>query len=96
VKENTKKAIIEEESDSSGNTYLKMPLLELEVTITRGQVRKLVILDGDDPKEVVDMFAMEHDLEPAKKAKLMSIVSSNLLQNIGEVDDEEETYTNCN
>ncbi len=52
-----------------------------------------MIFDGDNPAEIVDIFSEVYKLGAAKKAKLLEIVKiqlKNVLQNIGEVDDEDE------
>ena len=69
------------------------PLLFLEVNITKGKQGKLMIFDGDDPEEIVNIFSEVYKIGEAKKRKLLEIVKSqlrNVLQNIGEVEDDEE------
>lgn len=55
-----------------------------------------MIFEGDNHEQVVNNFSEIYKLGPEKHQKLMEIVKSqmrNVLQNIGEAEDEEESTT---
>jgi hypothetical protein len=52
----------------------RTPLLYLEVNLAPGNLTKLLIFEGDDSKEVVDLFCKNQGLSEDKRGKLWKVV----------------------
>ena len=54
--------------------YDRAPILFLEVNLAPGNVKKLVVFEGEDSVKVVDEFSKKYSLAEDKKAKLLKVV----------------------
>lgn len=45
----------------------RTPLLYLEVNLGQNQVSKLVVFEGDDAQQIVNLFAIAHSLTEEKR-----------------------------
>jgi hypothetical protein len=53
----------------------RVPLLYLEVNLGHNMVSKLVVFEGDEPNEVIDLFAKQNNLSEEKRNKLSRVVN---------------------
>ena len=50
----------ESEGEGEGEGNEKYPILFLDVNLGKGNVDRLVIMDGDDPMQIADEFCNRH------------------------------------
>ena len=76
-------------------TAEKMPLLVLDVNLGPDRVASRVqIFEGQDYREVIDLFAKENKLNLKKYRKLMAVVSEQMEQ-ILPIIKEESVHKSC-
>ena len=51
-----------------------MPILFLDVNLGKDRSSRIVVFDGDDPREVTEKFALVHKLDRKKTEKLLGVV----------------------
>lgn len=56
----------------------RSPLLFLEVNLGKSRQEKLIIYEGDEPEQIVQIFAGTFGLSKEKEGKLMSVVRDQL------------------
>ena len=71
----------------------RIPLLYLDVNLGSDGVSRVVIFEGDDPKEIALKFGKKHRLSDSKIEKLLKVIEDqlrNVLTQIKEKEEEEE------
>ena len=71
----------------------RIPLLYLDVNLRNEGLARVVVFDGDDPREVATRFGRQHELSESKTEKLIRVITQqlrNVLSQIKEHDEEED------
>ena len=71
----------------------RIPLLYLDVNLRNEGLARVVVFDGDDPREVATRFGHQHELSEVKTEKLLRVITQqlrNVLSQIKEHDEEED------
>ena len=63
----------------------------MEVNISKGVQRNLLVYQGDRTEDVVNEFSKEHRLNQTKKKKLMEVVKMQLRNILERIEEEDFT-----
>jgi hypothetical protein len=67
-----------------------LPILFLDVNLGKNKSSRIVVFDGDDPKEVTEKFAKVHNLDKKKTEKLLGVVRLQVAAILPKISETEE------